>query len=65
MTVEDEARAKRAQDQSDEEQQIGRVASVHGINRTLPPNLHSQPQRVPQRETVLAQITCRPSRGRA
>ena len=58
-------RAKRAKGQGDEEQEIGRVAGVHGINRTPPADLHRQPQRVPERQSVLAEIACRAARGRA
>src|SRR6478735_9633852 len=63
--VEDEPGAARAQRQSDEEQQVWRVARMHDVDGALAADLDREAQRVEQRERVLAQIPARAAGGRA
>ena len=62
VLVEDEPRAAPLQPQCRQEQQVGRVAGVDHVDRA---DLAGQPDRVPQRRSVLPQIAGRPSGGRA
>ena len=64
MVVENEPGTAGAQDQSDEEQQIRRIACVHDVDRALATDLYREPQRMPQRHSVFPQIAHRPASRR-
>ena len=62
VVVEHEARAAQLQRQRDEEQQVGRVAGLHDVERPLAVEPPGEPQRVPERRAVLAQVAGGPAR---
>ncbi|BBY51318.1 hypothetical protein MARA_47860 [Mycolicibacterium arabiense] len=65
MLVEHEpGTAEHPQHQGHDEEDVGRVACVHDVDRTVAPHLEGEPHRVEQREPVLADVADRTTAGR-
>ena len=63
VVVEHEARSSQLQRQRDQEQQVGGIARLHHVERPLAIELDRQPQRVPERGPVFAQVARRAAGG--
>ena len=60
VVVEEVAHAERPERPGDEEDQVGRVAAVQDVDPALAPHPQRQPELVPERGAVLAQVAERP-----